>query len=245
MSLCCSKIITCAVFIIPQILLSQVQDKSYTDCNGNSESIYEIIGQGIPLLIASTGLDCSICMSEAPDVQQFAGQHPEVRIWSAMNFRYSTVQPTCSESDNWRNTYSWNNIFMFLDLHDEWQGLGYPTYYLISPLDSLIAYQGPKFNIVSLLALELIRTGIKGIKDSGLEISVIDKRIRVSCLSTACEGIKTISLFTLSGQQVLGDANNFGGQSSFLNLQHIPAGIYLLKLSAENGEYASRIFINK
>lgn len=81
--------------LIPIISFEQVQNYSYTDCGGYSENVYDIIGAGKPLLIASTGLDCSICMGDAPDVKTFSEQHPEVRVWGAINNRYTTVQPTC------------------------------------------------------------------------------------------------------------------------------------------------------
>src|SRR5688500_4452207 len=95
-------------FILFWIVASaQVADTSYTDCDGNTESIYGIIGQGTPLIIASKGLDCSICMGQAPGIQTFAADNPTVRVWAAMNNKYSTAQPTCTGANDWETTYAW------------------------------------------------------------------------------------------------------------------------------------------
>ncbi|MDZ4845116.1 MAG: T9SS type A sorting domain-containing protein [Chitinophagales bacterium] len=135
---------------------AQVQNFSYTDCNGNTETVYSIIGQGKPLIVASKGFDCSICMNQAPAMQTFAAQNPNVRIWGAMNYRYSSSMPTCTQVSSWKNSYSWNDIFMFLDLTDEWQGVGYPTHYVISPVDSTIIYTGSSFSTATNVANSVI-----------------------------------------------------------------------------------------
>jgi len=229
-----------------QIAFSQVQDKSYTDCAGSNESIYETIGQGKPLLIASKGLDCSICMSQAAEVQEFAAMYPAVRVWGAMNYRYSQALPTCAASNIWRTTYSWNDIFMFLDLTDEWQGLSYPTYYVISPVDSLIAYQGPNFNSASEAALSLIPSAVNPVNDSGFEIVFNENNIRLNCISARCEEFTKLALVNLSGQLVFSaDLKYSAGQSESFDIpESISPGIYFIRLSGRKGlHYSKKVLI--
>lgn len=224
---------------------AQIQNETYTDCNGNIESIYGIIGQGKPLLIASKGFDCSICMSQAPGIKTFSEQHPNIRIWGAMGFRYSSAQPTCTGVNDWKNDYAWNDIFMFPDVNEDWEGSGYPTYYVISPLDSSIQYQGASFTQASAKALELAPTGIIE-KAAGRLSAYFDAPARtLQVRLTSDEQIQTVMLANLMGQVVVEIPVQAIEKTLRIPISgNVTNGIYLVFLRNASGKmYSSKILV--
>ena len=123
--------------------IAQVMDRTETDCNAVTKNIYDVLNEGKVLFIAADGFDCSICMSHAADIKTLADENTAgIAVWGAMDFKYSSATPTCGDIDNWRNTYGWSNVFMFLDEAKFWVDGGYPTYTVIDPADKTIAYKG-------------------------------------------------------------------------------------------------------
>jgi len=224
---------------------AQVQNYTYTDCDGFSESVYDILGQGKPLLIVSAGLDCSICMGQAPDVKAFADAHPEVRVWGAMNYRYSTNLPTCTGVNNWESTYSWQSIFMFPDVNDDWQGLSYPSYYVISPVDSLIQYQGASFSLASIFALDLVSTGISPLNNSDRTFHYNAASNTLQITASAQENKLQFFLFNALGQMII-HTEILPEQTPIVIAlsENMPAGIYFPTIQSQNGKiFSSKIVV--
>jgi len=135
----------------------QIADRTETNCEGESQSIYQIGDQGMPLIVASKGFDCSICQNQADDVRDFANQNDgNVAVWAAMTFTYSVSTPTCSNIDNWNTTHNWDEtIFSFVDDAEYWVESGTPRYYVIHPTTREIIYEGFSFSEAASTALIL------------------------------------------------------------------------------------------
>ncbi len=111
------------VFLLsfPALLFGQVDDRTENGCDGTARSVYQVGDEGKPLLIASDGLDCSICMNHAPDVRNFANDNQgTIEVWGAMSYLYSNAIPTCANVEQWNTAYNWTTIFTFVDLDEFW-----------------------------------------------------------------------------------------------------------------------------
>lgn len=58
-----------------------------------------------------------------------------------------------------------------------------------------------------------------------------------SMLNIDCEGVTMVQMFNLAGQEVL----SFEGEVNVLNIEDLANGIYVLKVSTENGSYIQKI----
>lgn len=65
------KIISSIIAIIGGFTIATAHPPNATvyDCISNSKNIYQTLGTGKSIIIASKGFDCSICMNSAPTVQ--------------------------------------------------------------------------------------------------------------------------------------------------------------------------------
>lgn len=234
-----------SLFLFASTLSAQVADTSYTDCDGSTESIYGIIGQGTPLIIASKGLDCSICMSQAPGIQTFAADHPEIRIWGAMNNKYSSALPTCTGSNNWESQYSWNNVFMFLDEYDRWVGAGFPWYYVISPVDSTVVYEG-SFSQATIEALALAPSAIGEPKAKTFSLFYDAAARRVQFVNPSMEN-SNFTLVNATGQTIL-ETPVTGTQNQTIQIalpENLPHGVYLALLRDGKGNvFSGKLLLN-
>jgi hypothetical protein len=230
---------------------AQINNFTYSDCDANTENIYGVLSDNKVLLIASKALDCSICMNSAPTLQNFAStQQGRIRVWGAMNYKYSSNVPNCSQVNNWKSTYSWNNIFMFIDSNDDWEGQGYPTYYVISPVDSTIVYEGVIWSTASSKAIQLadslgLTTGISS-KENNENITkafITRNQIHINLAS----GFKTseieIFLTDILGNQIVRSKqkiSDYNRQLIISSDKYLPTGIYMLYITSEGRKIFSR-----
>ncbi len=116
-------------------MAQDIADVIETNCDASAkDTLYKWLSQNKVVLIAADGFDCSVCQSHAPAIKNFANDNPNIRVWGAMNFKYSSTTPTCTQINNWKSSYSWDNVFMFVDTDRSWAAVGYPTYTVINPL---------------------------------------------------------------------------------------------------------------
>ncbi len=220
---------------------AQVADKSVTDCAGTTKSIHGILGSGKVLVVASKGLDCSICKNSAPDVQNFAAQNVgTIEVWGAMTFTYSSNTPSCSQVDNWVNTYNWSDVFAFVDSDRHWFKTGTPRYLVYDPSDFSIAYTGASRSTAFQTAINLANSvGIEAWSIQDIEIVNIPGGMDINNLSDGA----FFSLYSLTGKVVkegVVDSNN-----KHISTQDFNSGIYLLMLQTEAGTKTVRkIFVN-
>lgn len=123
--------------------MGQAPDFSAQNCDGEKQSLHQVLGTGKALLVASEGFDCSICQSKAAQLETRATNDSDrVVTWGAMTYTYSNQQPACSELSRWDSVYAWETIFSFLDSNEHFFQFGTPRYLVYSPVDSTQIYAG-------------------------------------------------------------------------------------------------------
>ena len=232
--------------LIPYFSFAQVPDYTETDCNGNSRSIYDVGNSGKPLIIASKGFDCSICMGQAAAVRNFANDNTEtVEVWAAMTYIYSSTEADCGAVDEWVDTYNWENIFAYPDIDEVWLANGTPTYYVIHPVSHAIAYEGPNFNLAKNTALNFVTvTGVNEAELSLEEFSIFSdgEMLQVS-FGSDISGSAKFEILNIVGQQSAHfNVNVNRGTNRFTNVFSRSSGIYILKVTL-NGKTTTRKFV--
>lgn len=211
-------------------------NKTVYDCNGNSKNIYNTLGTGKAIIVAHKGVDCSICVNSAPGWQTWAAANTnKVEVWGAITYTYNPSQFTmanmCQKTLQWKATHSWNDIFTFPDSTRLWVNGGSPRYYVYSPIDSSIVYQGPNFNTARTTALA---QSVVGLSAANLETSkffVNAKQLTVESKGTL---INTISVFQINGQ--LAYEENVNTTATKIDLSNLGSGTFIVQLKGANNE---------
>lgn len=222
--------ILCLVLATP--LIGQIADRTETNCDGESLSIYEVGDMGMPLIVASKGFDCTICHSQADNVRDFANANEDlVAVWAAMTNTYSSAIPTCGELANWSSTYNWGeSIFAFIDETEYWLELGTPRYYVIHPATREIAYEGSSFSTATSTALGLITTSAEEFSErSNLKIYQTGNELTVEN-PDQMEG--ELRIYSITGKQVFSVMLNQGTDRFFLQ-GGLDNGIYIASWVSE------------
>jgi hypothetical protein len=195
------KTYTTAVLLTMMASLSaQVADRTETNCEGESRSVYQVGEEGKPLLVASKGFDCSICQGQADDVALYAAQNAGVvEVWGAMTNVYSSNLPTCTQVENWSQTYNWEEVFAFADAEEYWLEFGTPRYYVIHPMSHKIVYEGSSFSTAGATALSLTTTSVD--EEGQLEMNIYHDGEALNLLSSDSE-TWNFEVFNLVGQLV-------------------------------------------
>jgi hypothetical protein len=229
--------------------MAQISDRTETNCNAESRSIYEVGAAGRPLIVASKGLDCSICMNSAPAVGAFAESYAgQIEVWGAMANRYNPADPTCEGVAAWESNYDWTNIFTFLDLEEYWFGIGFPTYHVIHPETHEVVYQGGNWNTASNTAISLLES----LSANDLQalfplatVHAINDEIYVQ-IQDRVAGAVDLEVFNIAGQLLVRETvRNIDGQ---LNI-HFPftgqSGIYFLRIGHKGQQASLKFFVGK
>ncbi len=214
-------------------LSAQVADKTVTDCNSTTKSIYAALATGKPLVVASKGFDCGNCQNTAAALQSWASQNPGVEVWGAMVNLYSSSTPTCANVTSWVNTYSWTNIYTFLDDTKHWFKFGTPRYYVYDPADSTIAYEGSSQSTALSTAAGLVST-VSQSEIEKKEFSLSASNGSVSLFNLP-QGPITIQVVSLTGNVV--KTVNFNSPAALekVVLDKFSAGIYLVNVQNKSG----------
>jgi len=225
-------------------LSAQVANRTETDCAQNSRSIHQVLGEGKVLIIASKGLDCSICMGDAPKLETFAGQNTAtVEIWGAMTLRYGGSTPSCNQVNSWVNTYNWQNIFAFVDQSRYYYSQGTPRYYVYDPRDSSEAYNGFSWNSAKSTA-EGITNALSSeeiLEIQNIEVFTYDN---ILVLDGETSYNADIRLIDLSGKTLFStQLNSLNGREE-INLSAYNNGVYLVSVSYGNEVITKKILLN-
>lgn len=228
-----------AVFLAFSMNAQKIANGTFTDCNNQSMTIYDVLATGKVLMIASKGLDCGICKSHATDYQNFVSSNNNIEGWGAMLYIYNPSQAaSCTDMNSWVSTYSWNNVFTFADDQLRFFDAGTPRYIVVDPSDSTIDYQGSSITTAKQRATALAATvGVE-------ELDQIEWSIYQNQSDLYIEGLKTqdieVSLIDLKGQLVLNESLN-GNQQFVLPLEKMESGIYLLHIRSNGKSYYHKL----
>ena len=223
---------------------AQIEDRTETNCNGESESIHAILDSQLPLLIASKGLDCSICMGHAAQLGDFAENNQgAVRVWGAITYTYSSQVPNCSEVDDWVSEYGWESIFSFVDEPEYWLETGTPRYIVIDPSTMEITYDGANISNAIDAAEDLMATASTGsaIGDSNIELWSEEGTIRIAGLR---DGNWNLEVFDITGKQKMSTRIGSQGENARVALPgDLSEGIYIVRLNSAGNSVVGKLYI--
>lgn len=212
--------------------LAQNTNFTVTDCSNAKYSSLDILNEGYVLIIASTGIDCSACQSVAQTVGGFSSNNTSrIKIWGAMNFRYSNNTPTCVELFDWRNNYFWNDILMFVDNADAWEGDGYPTYYVIEPETKKIILETVIFSDAANTAAAVADTAeVSTVVTNFTDNSYWNIFNYNNILHISSENQAFLQLIDLYGNVQLEEIITNTKMPFQKNLQHLQKGMYIVQI---------------
>lgn len=214
-------------------LNAQVGDRSEENCQGQSSSIYAVLGSGKSLLVASEGFDCTVCQSKAAQLENLAQQDSNlVTTWGAMTFTYSSAQPSCADLQTWDSTYQWQTVFSFLDSTEHYFQFGTPRYIVYSPVDSSEVYAGvdevQAFSKARNEAQKLLRR-----EEYPLEQLELIRQPQSVYLKNLPAGSGKLTVYNLAGQPVL--QKKLNTSEVRIPWGNRPPGIYLFQLHFAQG----------
>jgi hypothetical protein len=218
-----------------------VPDASFTDCNGNTRSVYAAIGSGKVLLVANAGINCSICMSHAQSVASVANNNPTtIEVWGSMTTKTGGAV-TCNAISSWVTTYGWGNVFSFNDANKYWFVSGTPRYTVINPVDSTVAYAGSNWNTAKQTAENLANSSI-GIDENATlaMVYLVDDVLRISAQTTLSNA--EISLYSLTGQRIqVWQVAQLTGSVNLPLPSALRAGLYVVRIRAAGKEFTAKV----
>lgn len=220
---------------------AQVMDVQVKDCGNMPSSIHTVLATGKVLLVASEGLDCSICKNKAPGLQAWAAQNSsKIQVWGAMTYTYSNNVPSCAAVSNWVSSYGWNDVFAFIDTNKFWFQSGTPRFTVYDPADSTIAYQGFDENAAKSKALELSSGNTVGIKENTQSEFYVSQSPNSVALHNLPKGFIDIQLTSLTGKVVRNLKYNVDSDIAQLGTSDLNAGVYLVSVENKTGFKAVR-----
>lgn len=222
---------------------AQVADRTETDCNGESRSVYQVGDEGKPLLVASKGFDCGNCIAQADDLALFAAQNSgSIEVWGAMTYTYSSATPTCTQVNNWSQTYNWDEVFSFPDVDEYWLAFGTPRYYVIHPQTRIAVYEGSSFSAASNAALELALTTSLEDPDYENKISIFhDGRTLFLNIEVPMTGV--LRVYNLVGQEVFSHRISSNQGNRFSVGFSANEGIYIASFQSGNKLFSRKVLI--
>ncbi len=230
------------LFAIASLSLNaQVADRMVEDCNTNQSSIYQVLASGKPLIVASKGFDCSICVNQAPGWGTWASNNPQVQVWGAMTNTYSSNIPTCNQVSSWVSSYNWSNIYTFIDSSEYFFEFGTPRYLVYDPADSSLAYVGGSASTARSTALGLVTNNVSLKENTFEDIQFYYKNGTLNFMKVP-EGNTLIEIYNLTGKKervftLRRDHKSFP-------LSDLPKGIYLMRLSNSKSATTRKIVIS-
>jgi len=215
---------------------------SFTDCNNQTKSIQATLGTGYSIIIAHKGVDCSICVSQAPSFETWASQNSnKVEVWCALTYKYdpNNFSNPCQATNSWVSTHNWSNIFTFPDNNRQFINIGTPQYYVYSARDSTLKYSGSSRSTAYSVALQ---ESVVGIQDQELKNSV-DWRIQNRQLMVNNRLGSAINLKVVDTKGSLIKELRLNTGNNTIDLSSFNQAIYLLQFYSDKGVYAEKIYI--
>lgn len=235
-----------AILFYSVLFAEEVPNLTETDCNDDTMSVFRALENNKPLFVIASGYDCSICKSEAPGYAVLADSLVgRVSVWGAMNYRFSSTKvPSCTELNSWKNSYDWDNFFMFNDNNNgtnkTWAQGGYTSYTVVNPMTKEYAYRGTSENraLDSLFAIleraETI-TSTSNVSLTSVDFNYFDGLVTLSEPATNA----SFEVYTLNGQLLSTDV--FSGTSFSLDVTLPDDQLLILKVKTAKGSITKKI----
>ena len=214
---------------------------SFTDCNNTSKDIQNTLGTGKAIIIAHKGVDCSICISQAPSLQTWAAQNTtKVEVWTALTWKYNPMSfsNACNTTNAWVARYSWNDIFTFPDSQRQFISSSTPRYYVYSPVDSSIAYNGTNRNTAYSTALQLSAVGVaENILKEKLNVNLRGKELSVV---NSLDQLIELNIYSIQGSLL--KSATITNQTS-IDLNTISSGVILLRFTTADAIFNQKLLL--
>ncbi len=203
-----------------------------SDCNGTTKSIQSVLGTGKAIIISSKGVDCSSCGNASPGYESWGAQNSaKVEVWAAMTYRFNpnNFSNPCAAIASWENQYNWSTVFAFDDANRDWVGPAMPRYYVYSPQDSSIIYNGPSFTTARNQALAASTVGIKeNLNDLGIEMNRTTSQL---ILNDIPENFNQVSLYDLKGSRI--SFARVANKQVRLSIDNLSNGVYFIQVNGQ------------
>ncbi len=234
------------LFVAVAILFTQAQpvpNASFTDCNGNTKTIYQTLASGKVLVVANAGTNCSICMSHAPGIGTYATNNTAtIEVWGSITTK-TGGNPGCGALNNWVNTYGWSNVFTFLDSNKYWFQTATPRYFVIDPSDSTQAYAGTDLSAAKQVADALAASNI-GLEEVEIVTSVFIAPTSINLELSSFANNGQVELFDITGKKLAHWTIDQGSKSVQLPfVKQVKSGIYLLKMNINGKQLVKKLML--
>lgn len=246
-----------AVNLNAQVYVGQsVPDVTETDCNGQTERIYDVLASGKPLLVFKTDMICSNTTAWGITVRQYADLYAsQYRTWVCADFiEANSPSEQCQymqqyEQQTGLNT---NSVFRFIDTTsvgpydpNSRGALDILCYqgYIVIGLDSTVIYVGNDINAAVTAALNASQT--TGIEKTPFEFyfNLFPNPANTTLQLIHDNGIETIQVFNLAGQLVI--QKQPGYLNSTIDISMLENGVYFLVVKNKEGLVVSEKFVKQ
>jgi hypothetical protein len=253
------KITAILLLIISQLsaqayLGQSVPDVTETDCNNNSERIYDVLATGKPILVFKTDMICSNTTAWGTTVRQYADLYAsQYRTWVCADFVEANLpseQCIYMQQYEQQTGMNTNSVFRFIDTtsvgpYDPnsrgvldilcYQG------YIVIGLDSTIIYLGNDVNASVAAALNASQvTSIQQNYGNDYSINIFPNPVTsVLQIETDIE-IQNIRIYNQVGQMISQSQLN---NTKTVDVSSFEKGIYFILIENKHGIFSRRKFL--
>jgi hypothetical protein len=227
-----------------------VHDITETDCNNNTERIYDVLATGKPILIFTTDMICGNTTAWGTTVRQYADLYAsQYRTWVCADFiEANSPSEQCSymqqyEQQTGMNT---NSVFRFIDTTSNgpydpatkcFQG------YVVIGLDSTLIYVGNDLNTAVSVALNASQVaGLESVDEQTNSFNIYPNPVTSLLQFDTSADIKNIQIHNQTGELVFQSQLT---QSKTIDVSDLKEGIYFLLMEEKNGLILSRKFLKQ
>jgi hypothetical protein len=232
----------------------RVPDITETDCNGNSERIYDLLSAGKPILVFKTDMICSNTTAWGTTVRQFADLYAsEYRTWVCADFQEaSTPADQCFYMQQYEQQTGMNtaSVFRFIDTSSAGpydpgsRGLaGIQCYqgYIVVGLDSTIIHLGNDLTEAVNAAVNASTTTSISTPAAEMGVQLYPNPVASLMKIQTEKDIKSMQVFELSGRLVF--YSEQPSDHSALDVSSFRKGAYLIRLTTGDGSTIKRNFV--
>ncbi len=225
------------IAILTGVLLSgisfgQLINRIETSCGLEERSVLGSLNSGKAVLVMVTGFDCSICQSHAASIKLFSEEHQNIEVWGAMRWQYNQDPENCNDIVDWNQSYAWDDLFTFLDTGDAWIQLGTPYFYVFSPENNALIFQGSDiedaFN--EAISANQFTTGIHPVQKNSYSLRSIRGGVELQSKQNF-----TVYIYNLQGSLV-----SMGRSAQFFSISNLKSGAYIFRIKTDTDTFTEK-----
>jgi hypothetical protein len=194
-----------------------VHDITETDCNNNTERIYDVLATGKPILIFTTDMICGNTTAWGTTVRQYADLYAsQYRTWVCVDTTSNGPYDPATKC---------------------FQG------YVVIGLDSTLIYVGNDLNTAVSVALNASQVaGLESVDEQTNSFNIYPNPVTSLLQFDTSADIKNIQIHNQTGELVFQSQLT---QSKTIDVSDLKEGIYFLLMEDKNGLILSRKFLKQ